>query len=128
MEVSKLCIDPKEEPAAEVPGSPEPENSSRKRMSFPNEALMEMSRWIGEHLSDPFLSREEETFFMVKYGITRKQVKTAFNNRRQRLAVPFRSRTLQQRQAYATARVTPMAPPTLVQVQPVYWGPPLFVR
>jgi hypothetical protein len=52
---------------------------------------MEMSKWILSHLPDPFLAKEDENYFMAKYAMSRKQVKTAFNNRRQRVAGPFRT-------------------------------------
>jgi hypothetical protein len=131
MEIAKLCIDPKDLPSPDVtpPSPPEsPSEPARKRTSFPDEAQVEMSRWIRDHFTDPFLSREEETAFMVKYGITRKQVKTAFNNRRQRLAAPVRVRAIQQRQAHMATPVRAMPVPTIVQVQPVYWGPAVFAR
>jgi hypothetical protein len=35
-------------------------------------------------------TKETEDYFITKYGLTRRQVKTAFNNRRQRVIVPFR--------------------------------------
>jgi hypothetical protein len=51
----------------------------------------EMNKWIIDHMKHPFLTKEEEEYFMAKYAITRRQVKTAFNNRRQRIVVPVRA-------------------------------------
>jgi hypothetical protein len=45
-----------------------------------NEARQEMKEWILRHLHYPFLTKEEEDYFMAKYGILQCQVKIAFNN------------------------------------------------
>jgi hypothetical protein len=50
-----------------------------------------MNQWILHHLQCPFLTKADEKYFMVKYGITRRQVKTGFHNRRQRIITPMRS-------------------------------------
>jgi hypothetical protein len=62
------------------------------RVEFSVEAREEMSNWVCEHLQHPFLTREMEDYFMLKYNMTRKQVKTAFNNRRQRIRFQQRER------------------------------------
>jgi hypothetical protein len=65
-------------------------HSERQRTTFPVEAQCELTDWIMKNHNCPFASKEVENHFIVKYGMTRKQVKTAFNNRRQRLLAPFR--------------------------------------
>jgi hypothetical protein len=48
-----------------------------------NEVRQEMNEWILHHLHHLhhlFLTKEEENYFISKYGILRRQVKTAFNN------------------------------------------------
>jgi hypothetical protein len=67
------------------------------RVCFSPEAQREMSTWIVEHLQDSRLTREEENYFMTKYGATRKQIRTAFNNRRQRIATPLKVMHQEQR-------------------------------
>jgi hypothetical protein len=54
-----------------------------------NETWREMKEWILHHLHYQFLTKEEEDYFMAKYGILRHQVKTAFNNRRQQIVAPM---------------------------------------
>jgi hypothetical protein len=56
------------------------------------QARCEMNQWVIDHAGNPFLSSETEEYFMGKYGLTRRQVKTAFNNRRQRIIAPSRRR------------------------------------
>jgi hypothetical protein len=62
------------------------------RQPVPAEARCEMNQWIMSHTSHPFLSNKDEEYFMGKYGLTRRQVRTAFNNRRQRIIAPSRRR------------------------------------
>jgi hypothetical protein len=50
----------------------------------------EMNQWILHDLQCPFLTKVEESHFMVKYGMTRRQVKTGLNNRRQWIIAPMR--------------------------------------
>jgi hypothetical protein len=61
-----------------------------QRGIFTKEAQIEMSNWITQNWECPFLKKEEEDYFCTKHGLTRRQVKTAFNNRRQRILAPFR--------------------------------------
>jgi hypothetical protein len=55
------------------------------------EACREMNQWSLYDLQCPFLTKAEENYFMVKYGMTCRQVKTAFHHRRQRIIAPMRS-------------------------------------
>jgi hypothetical protein len=57
------------------------------------EACREMNDWILSHIKNPFLTKNEEDYFIIKFNLTRKQVKTAFNNRRQRMIGPRRIET-----------------------------------
>jgi hypothetical protein len=61
-----------------------------QRTVFTLEFQREISRWFIQQISTPLQTKATENYFIVKYGLTRRQVKTAFNNRRQRLVVPFR--------------------------------------
>jgi hypothetical protein len=63
------------------------EGSQRKEIT---DAQKEMKKWFREHLSDPYLTVEQEDFFLTKYGLTRKYVKTFFNNQRSRLMKQIR--------------------------------------
>jgi hypothetical protein len=59
-----------------------------------------MNDWIRQHMQHPYLTKAYEDYFMAKSGISQRHVKTAFNNRRQRIIAPIRSVTqkeLQQR-------------------------------
>jgi hypothetical protein len=68
----------------------EQQKHRKKRILISEEANKEMSDWLIEHEKSPQLTRAEENFFMQKYGLTRREVKTAFNNRRQRVLPPLR--------------------------------------
>jgi hypothetical protein len=63
---------------------------AKQREKFTREARNEMRNWMKEHWESPYLRKEEENYFCAKYGLTRRQVKTAFNNRRQRILAPLR--------------------------------------
>jgi hypothetical protein len=80
------------EEAPHLLNSPQPRSRAAEdgRKSISAEAQLEMNEWITEHIRHPFLTTEEEDYFMAKYGITRRQVKTALNNRRQRIVTPIR--------------------------------------
>jgi hypothetical protein len=67
------------------------------RVRFSPETQREMSIWIIEHLQNSRLTREEENYFMTKYGATREQIRTAFNNRRQRIATSLKLMHQEQR-------------------------------
>jgi hypothetical protein len=68
-----------------------PGEESTQSGTVTKEAGREMNQWIRHHLQCPFLTKAGEEYFMTKYGITRRQVKTGFNNRRQRIIAPMRS-------------------------------------
>jgi hypothetical protein len=65
-------------------------DKTEPRRPFPEGAGVEMTEWIMEHLDDPWLTEKQEQYFSEKYGLTRRQVKMAFNNRRQRIVCPAR--------------------------------------
>jgi hypothetical protein len=60
------------------------------RHPIPEQARSEMNEWILANIANPFLTKDQEDYFATKYGITRRQVKVAFNNRRQRIVAPVR--------------------------------------
>jgi hypothetical protein len=64
--------------------------SERSRTVFSAAAQREMEKWMTTNADHPFPTQEIEDRFILKYGMTRKQVKTAFNNRRQRLIPALR--------------------------------------
>jgi hypothetical protein len=68
-----------------------PEEQSEFPDTIKNEAHREINDWIQQHMQHSFLTKADEDYFMAKYGIPRRQVKTAFNNRRQRIVTPIRS-------------------------------------
>jgi hypothetical protein len=61
-------------------------------------ARAEMNAWVVDHIQNPFLTKEDEDYFMVKFSLARRQVKTAFNNRRQRIVAPARAAVQKQLQ------------------------------
>jgi hypothetical protein len=50
-----------------------------------------MNQWILHHLQCPFLTKTEEDYFMSKYGMMHRQVKTECKNRKQRIIASMRS-------------------------------------
>jgi hypothetical protein len=70
----------------------DPFEEPEQRQPISSQARCEMNQWVIDHANSPFLSKEKEDYFMEKYNLTRRQVKTAFNNRRQRIIVPSRRR------------------------------------
>jgi hypothetical protein len=82
-------------PTGTAPATPkEQQKRHKKRIQISEEANKAMSDWLIEHENYPRLSKLEENSFMERYGLTRKEVKTAFNNRRQRVLPPLRVRHL----------------------------------
>jgi hypothetical protein len=65
------------------------------RRSLSKEATCEMNQWIIAHAARPYLTKEEVHYFMTKHGLTHRQVKIAFNNRRQRIIAPMRAQALE---------------------------------
>jgi hypothetical protein len=61
-----------------------------QRTIFKFEFQREISRWFMQNINILLQTKDTEEDFIIKYELTRRQVKTAFNNRRQRMAVPFR--------------------------------------
>jgi hypothetical protein len=57
----------------------------KSRVSFSTEAHREINQWFAGHASHPYQTKEQEDLFMIKYGMSRSQVRTAFNNRRRGL-------------------------------------------
>jgi hypothetical protein len=90
------------------------------RVRFSPKAQREISTWIIEHLQDSRLTREEENYFMTKYGATREQIKTAFNNLRQRIATPLKLMHQEQRQQMFLQQLIVTGPQIHVQycIQP----------
>jgi hypothetical protein len=84
-------------------------HSKRQRAVFPVQAHRELANWILTHRDFPFASREVENHFITKYSMTRQQVKTAFNNRRQRLLIPLQSKSQQPFDLPDSTRVEPMS-------------------
>jgi hypothetical protein len=85
-------------------------HSKRQRAVFPVQAHRELADWIMTHGDFPFAPREVENHFITKYSMTRKQVKTAFNNRRQRLPIPVQSKSQQPSDLPDSTKVKPMSP------------------
>jgi hypothetical protein len=65
-----------------------------------------MNKWILEHTKNPFLTKGDEDYFMTKYGLTRRQVKTACNNRRQRIIVPVRLAAAEELEQHFMTKLT----------------------
>jgi hypothetical protein len=61
-----------------------------QRTVFTLEFQREISQWCMQNMTTPLRTKTTENYFIVKYRFTRRQVKTAFNDRRQRLVDPFR--------------------------------------
>jgi hypothetical protein len=99
------------------PGMTSPRAS---RVCFSPEAQKEMNTWIIEHIHDSRLTSEEENHFMTKYGVTRKQIRTAFNNRRQRIVNPLKLMYQKQRQQMLLQQLTAFGAQIYVQ----YWIQP----
>jgi hypothetical protein len=70
-------------------------NQVESRGTISTEARREMNSWILKHINNPFLTKDEEDYFIIKFKLTRQQVKTAFNNRRQRMIGPRQFMTQQ---------------------------------
>jgi hypothetical protein len=100
--LSSPAIDPNPPPPqSQDPGQPHP-RLRRPRAVFPVEGHREMAQWLMENIDFPFATKEIENRFIAKYGMTRKQFRTAFNNRRQRLVPSFRlKRQLQSKESSA---------------------------
>jgi hypothetical protein len=101
----------------EVQSKPGMTSPRASRVRFSPEAQREMKTWIIEHLQDSRLTREEENHFMTKYRATRKQIRTAFNNRRQRIVNPLQLMYQQQRQQMLLQQLIAAGAQTYVQ----YW-------
>jgi hypothetical protein len=65
------------------------------RRPLSKEATCEMNQWIITHAVRPYLTKQEVHYFMTKHGLTRRQVKIAFNNRRQQIIAQIRTQTLE---------------------------------
>jgi hypothetical protein len=99
---TRVCV-PQEEDRRNplTPSTREP--ATRTRLVMPLEAHREMKNWILGNITRPFLTRDEENYFMAKYAMTRQQVRTAFNNRRQRVAGPIYAAARRQLEAQLAA-------------------------
>jgi hypothetical protein len=115
---------PAENPPVPFPFIAQPKHARRTERPRPitAEARREMTDWIIHHLPHPFLSKEQEDYFIIKYSLTRRQVKTGFSNRRQRIVAPMRSANAKEpqqqiiRQRIALAVAVPF-PPLQVSTQ-----------
>jgi hypothetical protein len=76
---------PQQQEPVQLSGHPE-----SQRTIFTLEFQREISQWFMQNMNTPMQTKDTEDYFITKYGLTRRQVKTAFNNRRQRVIVPFR--------------------------------------
>jgi hypothetical protein len=72
-----------------APSKPREENTHSSTVT--KESGREMNQRILHYLQCPLLTKAEEDYFMINYGMMRRQVKTGFNNRRQRIIAPMHS-------------------------------------
>jgi hypothetical protein len=131
MDSAQPSLDQKENPIRDVLALPAPPVGRvglplpTWRSKFPLEAQLDMVKWIYSHLANPFLAKEDEDYFIAKYGMTRAQVKTAFNNRRQRLV--GRLQLMREKQNWeflatqaAAAGFQPLIPVPIACASPVF--------
>jgi hypothetical protein len=82
----------------------------RTRMSFTTEAHREINQWFAKHLDCPYQTKAEEDWVMVKYDLSRSQVRNAFNNRRERFVThntPKKAKRMRQTPRGQWARLHP---------------------
>jgi hypothetical protein len=86
----QMEFDEKAEPTSAQTGAvPAAKKPRKKRVTISHEAAREMRTWLFEHRHYPRLTNLQESYFMQKYCLTRREVRTAFNNRRQRVLPRF---------------------------------------
>jgi hypothetical protein len=94
---------------------PQSDKQVRKltRKTFSDEAHQAINIWLKENIRHPYMKKEQEDWFIATYNLTRSQLRTALNNRRQRFVKLIRTDHMPH--GSSRHRVTPVASPGSLQ-------------
>jgi hypothetical protein len=85
--------------------------------TFSDEAHQAINHWLKEHLLHPYMTRDQEASFTAAYNMTRVELRTTLNNRRQRFVKPIRDEQMAAFRAAANLARQGSPMPTLKKFQ-----------